>query len=68
VEASDALHQPTYGLPLELLGRLEQAVDRVDPSLDALRGDAVTALDLAGRLRGRDADFENWADDWMARD
>ncbi len=68
VEASDALHQPTYGLPLELLGRLEQAVDRVDPSLDALRGDAATALDLAGRLRGRDADFESWADDWMARD
>jgi len=68
VEASDALHQPTYGLPLELLGRLEQAVDRVDPSLDDLRGDAATALDLAGRLRGRDADFESWADDWMARD
>ena len=68
VDASEALHQPTYGLPLELLGRLEQAVDRVDPSLDELRGDAATALDLAGRLRGRDADFENWADDWMARD
>jgi len=68
VEASEALHQPTYGLPLELLGRLEQAVDRVDPSLDDLRGDAATALDLAGRLRGRDADFESWADDWMARD
>lgn len=68
VEASDALHQPTYGMPLKLLGRLEQAVDRVDPSLDALRGDAATALELAGRLRGREADFENWADDWMARD
>ena len=68
VEASEALHQPTHGLPLELLGRLEQAVDRVDPSLDDLRGDAATALDLAGRLRGRDADFESWADDWMARD
>jgi tetratricopeptide (TPR) repeat protein len=68
VEASEALHQPTYGLPLELLGRLEQAVDRVDPSLDDLRGDAATALDLAGRLGGRDADFESWADDWMARD
>lgn len=68
VEASAALHEPTYGLPLELIGRLEQAVDRADPSLDELREDAATALELAGRLRGRDADFESWADDWMARD
>lgn len=68
VEASDALHQPTYGLSLELLGRLEQAVNRVDPSPEELRGDASTALDLAGRLRGGDAEFERWVDDWMARD
>jgi len=68
VDASAALGEPTYGLPLELLGRLEEAVDRVDPTLEHLRADAAAVLELAGRLRGRDADFESWADDWTTRD
>lgn len=68
VDASSALDAPTYGLPLGLLGRLEEALDRVEPTDELLRADAAAAVELADRLLGRDADFERWADDGMARD
>jgi tetratricopeptide (TPR) repeat protein len=68
VDASSAVGEPTYGLPLDLLGRLEEAVNRVDPTLDELRVDATAALDLVDQVRGTDADFESWAEDWPSRD
>lgn len=70
-DATAALTEPTYGLPLALLSRLEHAVDRIhDESAtgEILRDDAASALELADRLRGRPADFERWVEDWMAHD
>lgn len=70
-DAAAALDEPSYGLPLALLSRLEQAIDRVPDEKatdELLRGDAAAALALADRLRGRPADFEGWAEDWAARD
>lgn len=70
-DASAALTQPTYGLPLALLSRLEHAVERIpDESAtgEILRGDAAAARELADRLRGRPADFAGWVEDWMAHD
>ena len=70
-DASSALSEPTYGLPLALLSRLQDAVDRVpdeDATAEILRDDATAALELADRLRSRPADFERWVEDWMAHD
>lgn len=68
VDASSALSEPTYGLRLDLLDRLEAATDRVDPTPEELRADAAAALELARELRGRPEDFDAWADDWPTRD
>jgi hypothetical protein len=70
-DASSALTEPTYGLPLALLSRLEHAVERIldeDATGEILRDDAASALKLANRLRGRPADFEGWVEDWIAHD
>jgi tetratricopeptide (TPR) repeat protein len=70
-EASAALDEPTYGLPLALLSRLEQAIHRVPGETatdELLHGDAAAALELAEQLRNRSADFEEWIDAWMAHD
>jgi hypothetical protein len=61
-DASAALSEPTYGLPLALLARLEDAVDRLrdgDVAPEVLRADAAAAIDLAEHLSGRPADFED---------
>jgi tetratricopeptide (TPR) repeat protein len=70
-EAAAALGEPTYGLPVALLSRLEQAIHRIPgetASDELLRGDAAAALELAAGLRGRPEDFEEWLDTWMAHD
>ncbi len=56
VGASSMLSQPTFGLPLWLLGGLERVADRrwrETPSASELRADAELALELAVRLTGR---------------
>ena len=70
-DASAALGEPTYGLPLALLSRLERAIGRIADEAatdEPLRGDAAAALELAECLRDRPADFEEWADVFMAHD
>lgn len=70
-DASTALSEPTYGLPLELLGHLEHAVDRLpdeQATSELLRADAAAALELADRLRGRPADFEDWVEGFMGHE
>ena len=70
-DASAALGEPTYGLPLALLSRLERAIGRIPDETatdELLRRDAAAALELADCLRDRPADFEAWADDLMAHD
>ena len=69
--ASAALSEPTYGLPLALIDRLAQAIDRVPDeraTAELLHGDAAAAIELAERLRGRPDDFEEWLDVFMAHD
>jgi hypothetical protein len=68
VEASGALSEPTYGLPLDLVDRLDAATDRLHPTREELRADAAAALELARELRGRPDDFDAWAEDWPTRD
>lgn len=48
-DASAALSEPTFGLPLALLDRLDDAVERrsEDVAPDVLRADAAAALELA---------------------
>jgi tetratricopeptide (TPR) repeat protein len=56
VGGSSMLSEPTFGLPLWLLGELERAADRdqTTPRSDAeLRADGELALELAARLTGR---------------
>jgi len=56
VGGSSMLSEPTFGLPLWLLGGLQNAADR-DPRTPAseaeLRADAELALELAARLTGK---------------
>jgi tetratricopeptide (TPR) repeat protein len=55
VGGSSMLSEPTFGLPLWLLGELEKAADRDrrTPATEAqLRADAELALELASRLTG----------------
>lgn len=68
VDASSALSTATYGLALDLLERLEEAVDRIDPTIEELCADATAALELANQLRDSPAAFEAWAEDWSSRD
>jgi tetratricopeptide (TPR) repeat protein len=68
VDASGALSAATYGLALDLLEQLEEAVDRIDPAIEELRADATAALELADQLRDSPAAFEAWAEDWPSRD
>ena len=68
-DAAAALDEPTYGLPLTLLSRLERAINRIpDEAMtdQHARDDAAAALELAQCLRGRPADFEGWSADWGA--
>jgi tetratricopeptide (TPR) repeat protein len=54
--ASSSLGEPTFGLPLWLLGRLQDAAERAgleEPSVERLRADAELVLELAARLAGR---------------
>ena len=54
--ASSMLDEPTFGLPLWLLGRVQDAADRSgleEPSVAQLRADAELVLELAARLAGR---------------
>jgi tetratricopeptide (TPR) repeat protein len=70
-DAAAALDEPTYGLPLALLSRLERAIRRIPDETatdEQLRGDAAAALELAEQLRDRPADFDEWIDAWMAHD
>lgn len=57
--ASSLLGEPTFGLPLGLLRRLDELTDRsarARPSPSELRADAELVLALAERLRGRSDD------------
>lgn len=70
-DASSALSEPTHGLPLELLDRLEQAVDRItdtEATPEILQADAEAALELADRMRGQAAAFGDWVESFMAAD
>ncbi len=67
-DASAALSEPTHGLPLELLRRLDEALNRGERSADLLSVDAVAALELADRLAGRPAQLADWVEHWMAHD
>lgn len=68
------LSEPTFGLPVALLPRLDE-IERRDPierlSRAELAADAELALTLAARLRGRPEQFEELAEsghlppDWM---
>ncbi len=54
--ASSKLEEPTFGLPLWLLGRLQNAADRSavkEPSVKQLRADAAMVLELAAELAGK---------------
>ena len=67
VGASSLLAEPTFGLPLAVLRRLDE-VSRRDPgtrlSADELRGDAELALAVAERLTGKPDEFA----EFMSRD
>lgn len=70
-DASTALGAPTYGLPLDLLDRLDEAVERAfgeDTTQEDLRRSAAAALELADRLSDRPDEFEAWVDAFMAHD
>lgn len=70
-DASSALSEPTYGLPLELLSRLDVAVERgldQDTTREDLRAQAAAALDLADLLRDRPTEFELWVQASMAHE
>lgn len=72
--ASSALSEPTFGLPLALLRRVEQVGERdprARPDEAELRADAELVLAVAQRLRGRPDDaaaflaFERLDPDWL---
>jgi tetratricopeptide (TPR) repeat protein len=74
VGGSALLSEPTFGLPLWLLGGLQRAADRdflTAPTEAELRGDAELALALAERLTGRPGVFaelmdgDALSDDWL---
>lgn len=67
-DASAALAEPTYGLPLAFLEPLQEALHRTERTLDTARADAATALELAAALTGRPEDFAEWVETWMAHD
>ena len=73
--ASALVAEPTFGLPLALLRRLDEVTARdplTRPPPAALRGDAELALSLAAHLRGRRDDTaaflgsERLAPDWLS--
>lgn len=71
IDASAALSAPTHGLPLELLDRLQDAIDGgldEDTTAEHLRAHAAAAVELADQLRGRPAGFQAWVEDSMAQE
>lgn len=71
VGASSLLAEPTFGLPLAVLRRLDE-VSRRDPgtrlSADELRGDAELALAVAERLTGKPDEFAEFMSRALLRD
>jgi hypothetical protein len=74
VGGSSMLSEPTFGLPLWLLGELERAAhhDQTTPRSEAeLRADAELALELAARLTGKPEVFaelmigDSLSDAWL---